>query len=56
MRVTAYEMRVYLVEFEADTEDEQEAIELVATGEADEVESVLDMVFSRDDIRVRREL
>jgi hypothetical protein len=53
MRVTAYESRVYIVEFEADTDNEFEAIELVANGEADEIESVLDMVLSRDDIRVK---
>ena len=53
MRVTAYESRVYIVEFEADATNEADAIELVANGEADEVDSVLDMVLSRDDIRVK---
>lgn len=56
MRVIAFETRVYLVEYQADTEDESEAIELVATGEADEVGARLYMVKSRDNITPEEEL
>lgn len=53
MRVTAYEKRIYLVEYEVDTLDEAEAIEMVATGDAELIASALDCIIDRDDIRVR---